>query len=126
MPKLDQRIAVNDPANRNRRFSTFNCQWDNLQEVHAKARQIKDKAEILLEEAKKLTMWLSEQEQPLNIMNVIQEAIPSAIPPDVKLIRRSYGEIPSVCAGHLQLVEVFRNLIQNAIDAMPESLAKKW
>jgi hypothetical protein len=30
-PNFDQRIVVDDPANRNRRlFSTFNCQGDNV------------------------------------------------------------------------------------------------
>ncbi len=86
-----------------------------------KASAIISVADSLLKDGTKLQSWIPEKPELINIRSAILEAKKQArISPSVSsnLDKFSYG-LPSVSAGPRQLLDVFTNLIQNAIDAMP-------
>ena len=85
-----------------------------------KAKRIVSRADRILQGAQRLSNWIQQQPQSLTMNKVLYEARDRVnISPLIKVNIDLPQNLPMVLAGEQQLTDVFDNLIQNAVDAMP-------
>ncbi|MEH1923244.1 GAF domain-containing protein [Nostoc sp.] len=85
----------------------------------SKALEIISLANKVLEDAECLKIWLQEQRQPINLKQVVIKAVNRMhISSNIKQNLNISASLPEVFAGKQQLIYVFDNLIQNAVDAI--------
>jgi GAF domain-containing protein len=83
------------------------------------ANLILSNADQLRQETKRLKSWTEEKPQHINIAEVVNLALCDIkIPTNVEKHIDLPMNLPQVLAGQQQLLNVFSNLIQNAVDAM--------
>ena len=85
-----------------------------------KARRIVSRADRILQGTQRLSNWIQQRPQSLNLNKVLHEArdrVSVSISINVSIDLPQI--LPTVLAGEQQLTDVFDNLIQNAVDAMP-------
>jgi GAF domain-containing protein len=87
------------------------------------AQEILSLAEEILTKAESMSSWIKkkEQHQPINLCQAVETALNQiSIPPTVTRTIRMPSNLPPALGGEQQLTSVFVNLIQNAVDAMPQ------
>ena len=84
------------------------------------AQKIRSEVTKSLEVRNRIKGWISDELTPIDIYKIIDIArsLPS-IPRNIKQELNIPSNLPKVMGTEIQLVDVFYNLIQNAIDAMP-------
>jgi signal transduction histidine kinase len=85
------------------------------------AEQILAAAEQILQDAERMGNWIQEEPQRLSLLEVIQVASSRiVITPGIITEIDIPFNLPEVSVGRQQIIEVFDNLIQNAVDAVQE------
>lgn len=78
-------------------------------------------AKRLLQEAEGMKNWIEEKIQTIKLQDIVQEALTGVqIPDNIELFVDLPNNLPQVSGGKQQLINVFDNLIQNAVDIMPD------
>lgn len=87
-----------------------------------KASMILSLVEQVLQGTDRMASWIKENNtQPINIYQIVLEAKARiSIPPEITLSIDITDNLPKVLGGEQQLIDVFDNLIQNAVDVMPQ------
>ncbi|WP_298906309.1 GAF domain-containing protein [uncultured Nostoc sp.] len=87
-----------------------------------KASMILSLVERVLQGTDRMTSWIKENNnQPINICQIVVEAQARiSISPEITLSIDIPDNLPKVLGGEQQLTDVFDNLIQNAVDVMPQ------
>ena len=90
--------------------------------IKEKASMILSLVEQALQGTDRMTSWITENNtQPINIYQIALEAQARiSIPAEITLSIDIPDHLPKVLGGEQQLIDVFDNLIQNAVDAMPQ------
>jgi signal transduction histidine kinase len=85
------------------------------------AERILTAAERVLQDAERMRKWIQEEPQQLSLHEVIRAA-DNRIATNPGIIREINisSSLPEVSGGRQQLIDVFDNLIQNAVDAVQE------
>ncbi|KST65524.1 GAF domain-containing protein [Mastigocoleus testarum] len=84
------------------------------------ATEILSNAEEILEYSQRMRSWMKDQPQIISLRDIIQEALAKVqIPDNIEQDINIDLDLSQVYAGKQQLINVFDNLIQNAINAMP-------
>ena len=83
------------------------------------AKDILNTTNKLLEEVKKLDIPFENIQQPINIRNVINQAIETVnIPRRIEVTKTIPNELPKIAGNEESVTKIFYNLIRNAIEAM--------
>ncbi|MEO0935792.1 MAG: GAF domain-containing protein, partial [Cyanobacteria bacterium J06641_2] len=78
-------------------------------------------AEQVIEYSQRMRSWIRDKPQVLNLEEIIQETLLQIqVPRNIDQNINLDSDLYQVCAGKQQLINVFDNLIQNAINAMPK------
>lgn len=78
-------------------------------------------AKRLLQEAEGMKNWIEEKTQTIKLQEIIRSVLNGVqIPNTIELFVDLPSNLPQVSGGKQQLINVFDNLIQNAIDSMPD------
>ena len=96
---------------------------EEKEEGTEKINQILNTAEKIVKEAKDEFFRLSEPEEkePISLAQILQEIIDTMnLPPKVQQNNDLPSNLPQVLGNRQRLIDVFENLIQNALAAMPE------
>lgn len=84
------------------------------------AARILELADKVLQGAGRMKTWLQEKPKPIMLHEALQHAITQVnIPSNITRQIAPLDSLPRVLGGEQQLTNVFDNLIQNALDAMP-------
>lgn len=84
------------------------------------ANQIQSLTTDLLAEVQSQVNWLREESTDLQIPDILRESLDKVnLPSNIEIHSNFTDDIPKICAGKQQLVDVFYNLIKNAREAMP-------
>ncbi|MEM7726113.1 MAG: GAF domain-containing protein [Cyanobacteria bacterium P01_A01_bin.45] len=84
------------------------------------AKKIRSEITKALEDRSRIKSWLSDDFTSIDVSQIITEAHNRvSIPPNIKQKLNISKNLPQVMGTEIQLVDVFYNLIKNAIDAMP-------
>lgn len=95
----------------------------NNSHAQENALEILSLVEEILDKADAMSKWIEErgQRQPINPCQIITSALAQvSIPLTVSQSIALPNDLPQVLGGEQQLISVFVNLAQNAIDAMPQ------
>lgn len=91
---------------------------ENIQSL---ATEIVSIAEQILEDSQRMRSWMRDKPQIISLEQINQETLAQLqIPENIELQINIDTDLCQVFAGKQQLINVFENLIQNAINAMPE------
>ncbi|NEZ63001.1 GAF domain-containing protein [Leptolyngbyaceae cyanobacterium CCMR0082] len=83
------------------------------------ARRIVSRASKILQGTQRLNSWIQQRPKPLSLKKIIDEAIVRVnISDSIDIDLDIPQNLSAVLAGEQQLIDVFDNLIQNAVDAM--------
>ena len=87
-----------------------------------KINKILNTAERIVEEANHVCIWIEPGKKvPVSLAQIVQEIIDKTnLPPQVDLDYDLPPDLPQILGNQQQLIDVFDNLIQNALAAMPE------
>ena len=92
------------------------------EEIKSFATEILSIAEEILAYSQRMRSWMRDKPQVLNLEEIIQKTLLQIqIPQNIDQNINLDSDLYQVCAGKQQLINVFDNLIQNAINAMPKS-----
>lgn len=89
---------------------------------HDKAQNILEIAEQMLHNTKQIRSAIRQEERlPIDLLETIYNALDQAIiPSTITKVIALPTELPKVVGGEQQLIDVFDNLISNAVTAMPQ------
>ncbi|MDZ8056284.1 MAG: GAF domain-containing protein [Aulosira sp. ZfuVER01] len=87
----------------------------------SRAQRISSRADRVLQGADRMKIWIQEKPHAINLSEIVVNAlarmsIPANIIPNIEVS----SDLPKVLGGEQQLIYVFDNLIQNAVEAMPQ------
>ena len=92
-----------------------------LGDIKSFASEILLIAEQVLEYSQRMRSWMRDKPQVLNLEEIIQKTLLQIqIPQNIDQNLNLDSDLYQVCAGKQQLINVFDNLIQNAINAMSD------
>ncbi|NEP13556.1 MAG: GAF domain-containing protein [Symploca sp. SIO2C1] len=93
---------------------------EDIQSSKTIAKDILSKADEILNDIKRLGSWGDVQLQPVELHKTFDLAVTKvSLPPHITTKINIPNDLPKVSAGKSQLRDVFYNLLQNAIEAMP-------
>lgn len=86
-----------------------------------KAQRIVLRADKVLQSAERMKIWIQEKPHAINLSDIAVNALARmSIPTNITTYIEIATDLPKVLGGEQQLIYVFDNLIQNAVEAMPQ------
>ncbi|BAY10336.1 GAF domain-containing protein [Calothrix sp. NIES-2098] len=86
-----------------------------------KAQRIVSRADRVLQSAERMRIWIQEKPHAIDLSDIAVHALARmSIPANIISNIEVSSDLPKVLGGEQQLIYVFDNLIQNAVEAMPQ------
>jgi signal transduction histidine kinase len=95
--------------------------FNSMSLVQQRTIQIQEYAEMALMDAENIKNWILESPRSVSLKEAVELGLGEVpVPEDIQLELQLPPDLPVVKGSQYQLRDVFANLIQNAVDAMPK------